>query len=116
MLKVKATVKANMSGVSPKTSKISQDSGLGSILASEAAKGMDKFVPMRTGALAASVQASPFKVTYNTPYAKYAYRGKKKRFSTDKHPNATAFWDRAYVAAGGAKQLGEIGTKYVRTH
>lgn len=113
-LKVDAKVKANMSGVSSKVSRISKDSGLGTFLASEAARGMDKFVPMRTGALAASVRPSAFKVSYGMPYARYAYYGQGKRFTTDKHPNATAYWDRAYVAAGGARQLGEAGTNYLK--
>lgn len=116
MLKVKA--KTKLSGISSKVSKIAKDKGLGRVLASEAAMGMDKFVPMRTGALAASVSldSAGFKVTYNAPYAVYVYNGKNKKFSTDKHPNASPFWDRAYKAAGGDKQLAEVGTAYLRSH
>lgn len=113
MLKVDAKVTANMSGVSAKLSKIAKDKGLGTFLASEAAKGMDKFVPMRTGQLAGSATPSPFKVTYSAPYAVYVYNGRGKKFSHDKHPNATAHWDEAYKAAGGASELGEAGTKYL---
>lgn len=116
MLKVDAKVKANMSGISSKLSRASKDQGLGMALATEAAKGMDKFVPMRTGALAAYAQPSSFRVTYSTPYAIYAYKGRNMTYSTDKHPNATSYWDRAYIAAGGAKQLGEVGTAYLRSH
>ena len=116
MLKVEAKTKANMSGVSSKVSRISKDSGLGTFLASEAMKGMAKFVPMRTGQLAYSGRVQPFRVTYSTPYANRVYHGSGMRFTTDKHPNATAYWDRAYVAAGGARQLGEAGTNYLKGH
>lgn len=116
MLRVDAKVKADLSGVSSKVARLSKDQGLGSFLASEAARGMDKFVPMRTGSLANSAQAKPFKVTYSMPYAQRVYHGSGLRFTTDKHPNATAYWDRAYVAAGGAKALGEAGTSYMRSH
>lgn len=116
MLKVDAKVKANMSGVSSKLSRISKNSGLGYKLASDAALGMDKFVPKRTGQLSYSAAIMPFKVFYETPYARWVYYGNNLRFSTDKHPSATARWDRAYVAAGGARQLGEAGTKYLKGH
>ena len=111
-------VKADMSGVAAKIAKIKNDQGLGRVLASEAAMGMDKFVPMRTGALAASVSVdmSGFKVTYNTSYAIYAYKGRNMKFSHDKHPNASPYWNEAYIAAGGDKQLAEVGTAYLRSH
>ena len=116
MLRVEAKVKANMSGVASKVKHIASNRGLGMFLAGEAARGMDKFVPMRTGALASSASVSAFKVHYETPYAKYAYRGQGKKFSTDKHPNATAYWDRAYVASGGVEKLAKVGTAYLRSH
>ena len=114
MLKVDAKVKDNMSGVPSKVSRISSFSGLGYRLAADAARGMDKYVPKRTGQLSYSAAITPFKVFYETPYARRVYYGNNLRFSTDKHPNATARWDRAYVAAGGAKELGEAATKYLR--
>lgn len=118
MLKVDAKTKANTSGISSKISKISKDKGLGRVLANQAATGMDKFVPKRTGALATSVSLdlSGFKVIYNAPYAVYVYYGKGKNFNKDGHPSAQPYWDRAYMSAGGAKQLGEVGTAYLRSH
>lgn len=118
MLKVDAKAKANMSGVASKVSRISKDKGLGRVLASQASMGMDKFVPKRTGALAASVSVdiSGFKVIYNAPYAVYVYNGRGKKFNRDKNPNATARWDEAYKAAGGDRQLAEVGTAYLRSH
>lgn len=113
MLKVNAKVKANTAGISSKIKKIANDKGLGTFLATEAAKGMDKFVPMRTGALSDFTVITPFNVAYAVPYARYVYYGQGKKFSTDKHPNATARWDRAFVAAGGGNKLGESGTNYL---
>lgn len=114
MLKVDAKIKANMSGISSKLSKVSTDKGLGLFLANEAARGMDKFVPYRTGALSSFTVIKPFSVAYGVPYATYVYHGRGKAFNTNKHPNAQAYWDRAYIAAGGAKQLGEAGTNYLK--
>lgn len=116
MLKVDAKVKANLSGVPSKLSRISKDSGLGTFLASQAAKGMDKFVPKRTGALAGSAVISPFKVSYVAPYAIYVYHGRGKNFSKNGNPNAQAYWDRAYMDSGGAEQLGTDGTNYLKGH
>lgn len=118
MFSIDAKVKANMTGVSSKIKKISKDRGLGRVLASQAAMGMDKFVPKRTGALAASVSvnSSGFKIAYNAPYAVYVYNGRGKKFNRDKNLNASPRWDEAYVSAGGGKQLGEVGTAYLRSH
>lgn len=115
MLKVDAKVKANTSGISSKISKISKDQGLGMFLAETAAKGMDKFVPYRTGALASSATASPFKVSYAAPYAVYVYNGRSVKLTRDKHPLATPHWDRAYAIVDGQK-LGKAGTDYLKGH
>lgn len=115
MLKVNAKVKAVMSGVSSKVSEISKDQGLGMFLAETAADGMDKYVPYRTGALAASATASPFKVSYVAPYAVYIYNGRSVKLTRDKHPLATPHWDRAYAIVDGRK-LGKAGTDYLKGH
>ena len=109
-------VKADMSGVAAKVKKIKNDQGLKRVLASQAAMGMDKFVPKRTGALAASVSVaiSGSKITYNAPYAVYVYNGSNKKFSTDRSPLATAKWDDAYMESGGREQLAEVGTNYLK--
>ena len=111
-ISIKINVKSETANVASKIKKIASNKALGTFLANEAAKGMDKYVPMRTGALAGSESTSPFKVTYNAPYAVYVYNG-RGTFSTDKHPNATAKWDRAYAIADGSK-LGKSGTKFLK--
>lgn len=113
MLKVNAKVKANTAGISSKIRKIANDKGLGTFLAETAAKGMDRFVPWRTGALASSVTVSPFKVTYNAPYAVYVYNGRSVRLTRNQHPLATPHWDRAYDIVDGQK-LAKAGTDYLK--
>lgn len=107
-------VKADMSGVPAKVKRIKSNQGLGSELAMAAANGMNKFVPMRSGALASSVRTEPFKVTYNTPYARRMFNGEGFSFSTDQHPLARAQWHQGYIDAGGDKELGKTGTEYLR--
>ena len=106
-------VKISMSGVASKVENIASNKRLGRFLANEAADGMDKYVPMRTGALAGSVTVSPFKVTYNAPYAVYMYNGRSMRLTRDKHPLATPKWDRAYAIVDGGK-LGKAGSKFLK--
>lgn len=108
------TVKVDMSGVQSKLSKIASDKKLGLVLAQEAADGMRKFVPRRTGALMTSAKLSPFKVTYNTPYARRMFYGQGLRFSKDKHPLARARWDKAFIETGGAEKLGKAATNYLK--
>lgn len=113
-MKLKANVKVDMGNVPSKVRKVATSKPLGTFLATEAQKGMDKYVPKRTGALAGSATITPFHVTYNAPYATYPYHGRGMTFSLDKNPNATSFWDRAYAIADGQK-LGEAGTRFVRS-
>lgn len=112
-ISIKINVKSETANVASKIQKIASNKALGTFLASEAAKGMDKYVPKRTGYLAGSESTSPFKVTYNAPYAVYVYNGRGMNFAQDKHPNATAKWDRAYAIADGSK-LGKAGTKFLK--
>lgn len=114
MLRVSAKVKANTSGIASKVKRIAKDDGLGNVLASTANDGMAKFVPKRSGALVGSGQASPFKVTYNTPYARRMYYGEGFNFSKDRNPLAQARWDRGYMQAGGIDELVKTGTNYLR--
>lgn len=113
-MNIKPKITVNASGISSKVRKIAKSQQLGQLLANEAGKGMDKYVPMRTGALAGSVSLKPFHVVYNAPYAKYAFYGYGMKFSKDKHPNATSHWDRAYAIAEGDK-LGKAGTRFLKT-
>ena len=106
-------VTINMSGVSSKLDRIATDRGLGIFLATEAASGMDQYVPFRDGALSASAMPEPFSVTYGVPYAAKLYYGTDLNISRQGHPNATALWDKAYKAAKGG-DLARAGTRYVR--
>lgn len=112
-MNIKANIKVNMGGVTAKVRSIAKNQQLGQFLANEAARGMDKYVPMRTGALADFTVVTPFHVKYAVPYAKYPYNGRGK-LSKDKHPNATSKWDRAYAIAEGQK-LGQAGTRFVKS-
>ena len=71
------------------------------------AKAMDRFVPFDTGTLAETVvlkngdinrsNVNVDSITYNQEYASIVYEGishgKKIQFHTDKHPDATSYWD-----------------------
>lgn len=110
-MSVKVTV--DMSGVGAKLDSIAKDRGLGMFLATEAASGMDQYVPYRDGALSGSATPEPFAVTYGVPYAARLYYGTDLNISKQGHPNATALWDKAYSAA----KIGDLcraGTRYVR--
>lgn len=107
-------VRADMSGVDAKINKIKNDQGLGNVLASTAADGMDKYVPYRSSALATSVQHKPFVVTYNTPYARRMYYGEGFKFSTNGHLLASARWDQKYIEEGGLEELAKAGTNYLK--
>lgn len=87
--------------------RIARDEGLGAFMSSEAARGMDPYVPFRDGTLSKSADTSrPFHVTYSTPYANAIYRGIMKGRSitihTDKHPKATKQWDKKWYQVKGA--------------
>lgn len=105
--------KVNMSGVAAKIRKICSNKQLGQFLASEAERGMDKYVPYRTGALSDYTVTTPFHVRYAVPYAKYPYNGRNMTISKERHPNATSKWDRAYAIADG-EQLGKAGTEFLK--
>lgn len=114
-------ISVDVSNVAKKVARLKKDSALGSFLASEAAAGMDQYVPFRDGPLSASAHPKPFEVEYEVPYAKYQYNGVSKgggalKHSTQGHPNATKEWDRAYVLAGGAEKLAEAATQYIKGH
>lgn len=69
---------------------------------------MDKYVPMRTGDLAGSVDTTtPWKVSYTMPYARRIYYGEGFSFSKEKHPLARSMWDRSIDKVALAKKLTE---------
>ena len=69
--------------------------------AGEARRLMNDFVPMNTGKLAESaediVDGNVGRVVYSQPYAAFCYYGEGRSFSREKHPKASAFWDKAML-------------------
>ena len=59
---------------------------------------VDPYVPYDTGNLSKDVTVSTgegnIEVIYNAPYAKKVYYGDDIAFHKDKHPLATAYWDK----------------------
>lgn len=87
-------VKVDMSEPVRDLRKLAKDNTLGIFAATEAMRLMDPYVPYRDGYLSGSAVAEPWKVRYVAPYAAYVYAGRRMRFSKEKHPLATSYWDR----------------------
>lgn len=99
-------VSVDMSRIQKKISDLARNSGLGSFMSTEAAKGMDPYVPYRDGTLSGSADTSrPFYVTYGgaaSSYASIVYEGmrdgKPISIHADKHIKATKQWDKKWWA------------------
>ncbi|MBQ9784289.1 MAG: hypothetical protein IJW29_02190 [Clostridia bacterium] len=103
-----AKVKIDMSKVSQKLDQITTNDQLGVFAAEQGARIMEKYVPMDSGQLIASARTDePWKVTYDTPYARRLYHGKGFNFSKEKHPAAKAYWDKGPRWATLAKLITE---------
>ncbi len=70
-------------------------------MTSTLAKHMDKYVPMRVGTLATTVQTTDNQIIYDQPYADYVYKGERAdgshiitNYSRDKHAYAGPYWDK----------------------
>ena len=100
-------------GVHRKLVSIPKDDGLGLFLATEAMRGMSQYVPMRNGFLDASATATPFEVSYSTPYARTVYYGDRLKFSHERHALATSHWADAYSAAH-VGELAQAATAYLK--
>lgn len=59
------------------------------------------FVPMDTGTLDQTVNITSDYVEYKVPYAHYQYEGDNFNFSKEKHPLASAHWEKAMMQAKG---------------
>ena len=110
-----ARVSVDTSGIPSKLDRIKGDDTFGLFMANEAQRGMDEYVPYRSGYLARnSWSLSPWKVTYAAPYAAYVYYGVGiKHYTSDPHGHATKLWDSAYVRAH-LPELCKAGTNYLR--
>lgn len=85
-------------------------------LAVAAGRGMNPYVPMRTGQLMGSAQPGVGVVAYNTDYVTYVFDPHRPiRIHKDKHPKATSRWDRKY-SDDGAKEVCEEVLRIVRGH
>lgn len=80
--------------------------------ADELNKLMFDYVPMDTGSLARNVDVtatdSVGTVHYTSPYAVYQYYGEGFAFSKNKHPLATARWDKAMMQQKGAQFIRSV--------
>ena len=72
------------------------------------------YVPMRYGLLDQNVDINDQFVHYKQPYAKRMYEGVNLNFSKEKHPLATAYWDKAMMAAKGGQLVNDI-TNYIKS-
>ena len=76
------------------------------------AKKMDKYVPMDEGILR-RYKIQDNLIIYDQLYANYQYEGiskygKKLNYSTDKHPLATAHWDKEMWSAEGQDVVRQV--------
>lgn len=110
---IKVTFDFDAAGIGKKANKVKTDKRLGLYIAQEAEKGMEPYVPMRTGTLVASGSAEPFAVAYTANYATYPYHGNNMTIRTEMHPLATKEWDKAYAAAHGA-DLARAATEFIK--
>lgn len=108
-----SSITVDMSGAGRKIDALRSNKRLGEFMASEAQRGMEPYVPMRTGALVASAKSSPFEVEYTASYATYPYHGRNMTIRTEMHPLATKEWDKAYASAHG-EELGRAATSFVK--
>ena len=66
------------------------------------------YVPMQTGDLMENVEITPEHLRYAAPYAARMYYGVGYRFKKDRHPLATAMWDKAAMQTQRDKLTREI--------
>lgn len=63
------------------------------------------WVPFDTGTLARQVHITPKQIEHTAPYAYTTYNGRHRRFRKDKHPLASAHWDKAAAPTQGHKLI-----------
>ena len=104
----KVTVKAKVDLKKAGMSKITDDVKLYAV--NDMFRLMSPYVPMESGTLFETVDRSTKGVLYKSIYARYQYNGVNFHFNHDpnKHPLATAKWDKAMLAAHGDKLTRDI--------
>ena len=89
------------------------DDSVGIFAAETCARYFNPYVPMRDGFLSQTYTTEPFKITYEQIYAHNMYTGVGYNFSTEQHPNATSYWDKAGMVAKGGQVSKEI-TEFIK--
>lgn len=85
-------------------------------LALAAGRGMNPYIPFRTGQLTGSASPGVGVVTYSTDYAAYVFDPSRPiHIHKDRHPKATSRWDRKY-SDDGAKEVCEEVLRIVSGH
>lgn len=110
-MEIKFDVKAEASGIAAKVGKISTNKQVGMFAANEAERLMQPYVPERDSILVGSTAIAPFKVTYNTPYARYQYEGRNIKNRTK--ATSMSHWDKGLAGAGIAK-LAQAITSFIK--
>ena len=100
------TVKVQVDLAKAGMSKITDDVKL--FAANDMFRLMSPYVPMDTGTLWQTVDISVKGVHYKVPYSNKQYNGTNFHFNRDKHPLATAAWDKAMLSAQGDKLTRDI--------
>lgn len=89
------------------------DDSVGIFTAETCGRYFNGYVPMKDGYLSQTYTTQPFKITYEQIYAHNMYTGVGYNFSTEKHPNATSYWDKAAMIAKGGQISKEI-TEFIK--
>ena len=76
------------------------DDDVGRFLAETCANQFNKYVPMDSGTLSQHVTTEPFKITYESRYAKYQWEGVSKsgkplNYSKEQHRLARSHWEQS---------------------
>ncbi len=73
-----------------------------------------KYVPWRVGMLTQNVEITPKHIRYIQPYASRMYYGIGFKFRKDKHPLATAMWDKVAMQTQRGKLIRAIAAEIRR--
>jgi hypothetical protein len=87
--------------------------GVGIFTSETCARYFAPYVPFKRGHLSQTYTTTPYKITYEMPYAKPLYKGRNLNFSKLQHPQATSEWDKASMAVNRGKIAKEI-TQYIK--
>lgn len=72
------------------------------------AKMCDPYVPFLEGPLSQTIEVSSEGVRYTQPYARYQYYGDNFNHTIERHPLASARWDKAMMRDHGEEFIAEV--------